>query len=65
MTGPWGHAAEVFEREAQLGRLLWSTADGRRCYERQRPGECSLTVIGGGMPTVVYVVEGVDLEKLR
>jgi hypothetical protein len=62
---PWGRAAEVFEAQGRLGRLLWSTVDGRRCYERQRPGGCSLTVIGGGMPELVYEIEGVDLERLR
>jgi hypothetical protein len=55
-----GHAAEVFEREAQLGRLLWKLG-GVQAYEWQDGDSWRLTTVDGGYD----VVHGIDGAALR
>jgi hypothetical protein len=63
MSGPWGHAAEVFEAEGRLGRLVWKVG-GRQAYEQLDGDVYRQTILGGGH-VVVHEVVGVDPEALR
>lgn len=56
----FGRAAAELRGQADYGRLLWSV-NGCRAYQR---GTSVLTLLGPG-GTVVYIVEGVDLDQLR
>ena len=57
-------AGALFAEEADLGELLYRTADGGRAYLRTPPWGSALTLIGGGRPTLTYELVGIDLRDL-
>ena len=60
----FARVAEILAHRADHGRLLW-TVGARRCYARTAAGTTTLTLIGPAAPMLVYIVEGVDLDRLR
>ena len=55
-------AAASAAADETRGKLLYRYGEGREC--RQRP-DGALVFSGGGLPTLVNTIEGVDLDALK
>jgi hypothetical protein len=54
-------AASAFDQETELGELLWTDADGGRCYYRlDGPKVNVLTILRPDGPPLVSTIVGVD-----